>query len=145
MQEIKWFAEPTDGDELLDTGEEIYLFIADKIATYPQEIATELGHSLRTVQYHLRKMLIDNHIGRLATPMSTIPARLLFRIAELQAQRISGARIRGLAWYCIYESGAQLRARLSAEGRIMPMYNQDRLHIYLTDPNEVESDKEGYL
>lgn len=146
MKEPNWFLnDPPPADELLDTEEEIFQYIVDKVATYPQEIAMELGHSLRTVQHHLRKMFNGQRIGRLATPQYTIPNRLLFRLAELQSRRLSGAQIRSLTWYCVNETGVQLRARLSAEGRIMPKYAPNRLHIYLTNPNEEKSDKEGYL
>lgn len=145
MQEQNWF--PNDSpfeDELPDTEEEIFQYIADKVATHPQEIASELGHSLRTVQHHLRKMYNNHRIGKLKTDFGHIPDRILFRLFELQSQNVSGANIRKKAWYCVNETGAQLRERLSVEGRVTLKYNPDRLRIYLTDPDEEKSDKEGY-
>lgn len=146
MDEVNWFPDdsPPTG-ELLDTEEEIFQYIADKVTTYPQEISSELGHSLRTVQHHLRKMLNDLRIGKLETKFNCIPDRIVFRLSELHSHKLSGADIRQRTWYCVNETGGQLRTRLQAEGRILSKYNPDRLHIYLTDPDKAESAKEGYL
>ena len=127
--EPDWFHDNLPQDELLDTEEEIFLFISDKVTTYPQEISGELGHSLRTVQHHLRKMFNDQRIGKLKLEFDCVPDRILFRLPELQSQNMRGADIRNKTWYCVNETGAQLRERLIADGRMMPKYNHDRKAI----------------
>ena len=124
MVERDWYqTQPVD--ELLDTEEEIFQYISDKVATYPQEIAGELGQSLRTVQHHLRRMFNDQRIGKIKPKFDRVPDRILFRLPELQSQNMRGVDIRNKTWYCVNETGAQLRERLIADGRMMPKYNSE--------------------
>lgn len=129
--ESNWFPDQEGGEELLDTSEEIFQYIYDKIATYPQEIAQELGHSLRTIQHHLRRMFMDQRIGKIRLPRHQVPQRILIRLPELQAQHIYGSAIRKLTWYCIYETGEELRERLPFTNYSVAQYNPELLQAFL--------------
>lgn len=118
-------------DRMLDVGEEIFQYIRDNVATYPQEIAGELGHSLNTVQHHLRRMFNDQRIGKIATPYDRCPDRIAYRLEGLQAEGMSGTDIRKKTWYCIMESGVQLRERLRAEGKLPNKYDTERIKLFL--------------
>ena len=131
MNELDWLGHSPQNEELVDTEEEIFQYIVDKVATYPQEIATELGHSLHTVQHHLRRMYKDQRVGILQTPYNHVPDRIMFRLAELQMQGISGVDIQKRTWYCANETGAQLRERLYLEGRVATGYDPERLRLFL--------------
>jgi len=116
MGERDWYQSEPD-DQLMDVEEEIFQYIADKVTTYPQEVSIELGHSLSTVQHHLRVLYKSKRIVVLQTLFNRPPDRIMRRLPELQTQGMSGNDIRKRTWYCVNETGAQLRERLFLEGK----------------------------
>jgi len=116
MGEHDWYQSEPD-DQLMDVEEEIFQYVADKVTTYPQEISIELGHSLSTVQHHLRVLFKSKRIVVLQTLFNRPPDRIMRRLSELQMQGMNGNDIRKRTWYCVNETGAQLRERLFLEGK----------------------------
>lgn len=122
MNEIDWYSgsdESDNPDELLDTEEEIFQYISDMVTTYPQEISNKLGHSLRTVQHHLKRMYNLNRVGILKTRFDMVPGRIRYRISGLREEGLSGVDIRKRTWYCVMESGEELEKRLYGEHNII--------------------------
>jgi len=115
MNEIDWYESDQGSDKLLDPEEEVFQYIRDMVATYPQEIANKLGYSLRTVQHHLRVMFNSNRIGILELRYDVVPGRIRYRISELWAEGMSGYDMRKKTWYCAIESGEELEDRLFGE------------------------------
>ena len=119
MKETDWYDTQNSSDELLDPEEEIFQYISDLVATYPQEISDKLGYSLRTVQHYLRKMYNDNKIGVLATLFEREPERLHYRRVFFGLGGLSGREIRNRTWYCVYQSSHELEKQLFNERGIV--------------------------
>lgn len=121
MNEVDWYSGAGDSnslDELLDTEEEIFQYISDMVATYPQEISNKLGLSLRTVQHHLKRMYNLNRVGILKTLFDRVPGRISYRISSLREEGLSGVDIRKRTWYCIIEGSKELEERLYEEHNV---------------------------
>ena len=120
MNEIDWYeSKSNDTEEVLDAEEEIFQYISDFVAAYPQEISDKLGYSIRTVQHHLWKMYTDNRIGILSTPFDREPERLHYRRVYMGLNGLSGKAVRNRTWYCVYQSNQQLEQQLSDEHGII--------------------------
>lgn len=103
--ELDGFKPPEEYDTGMNYNSIIYDFVKKKGCSYPAEIMREVGISKDTLYAHLfeltkKEWLVKHNLAG----MFTVPAWLKPRVKEMWSMNIKGDRIKGMAWYTVFDA-----------------------------------------